>query len=272
VPNLTILLPPSESKASGGTDNRSWLDIARIPELNAFSELDETRHILFEDLHRALEQPVPALEKLFRVRGHALEAALEANWRLPGGPVLAAVRRYTGVMYDYLDYVNMAPTTRQAFEGSAILFSAAWGLLRPTDLIPDYKLKMDAKLPRLGRVSAFWKPQISSTLNRLLQGHVVWDLLPGAHRQAWDGRADMSALWRVRFVQSVEKNGQTTVRTVSHWSKALKGSLVRFLCERNIADPAECAEFEHPEGYAFAPHLSDLGERGGEVVFIQPME
>jgi cytoplasmic iron level regulating protein YaaA (DUF328/UPF0246 family) len=269
VSNYTILLPPSEDKASGGTDNRSWLEIAHVPTMNSFSALNEARHTLIKALHLTLNQPEPMLEQIFRVKGDTLAAAVEANWRLPGGPILAAVRRYTGVMYDHLDYVNMSRATREAFEKNAILFSGVWGILRPTDLIPDYKLKIDAKLPDLGKVSTYWKPHISSHLNALVKNHVVWDLLPGAHRQAWDGKAKARAHWQIKFVQAQNKNGAITYRTVSHWSKALKGALVRFICEHDITEPADFAGFDHPEGYIYSPELSHLDRNSGEVVFLR---
>jgi cytoplasmic iron level regulating protein YaaA (DUF328/UPF0246 family) len=265
-----ILLPPSEGKAPGGTDPRAWPDIAGDPALNAFPALDPQRAELIAALRRTLaSQPEPALRKIFGVKGAALAAAVETNRRLPAGPLLPAIERYTGVMFDYMSYATLPDEARRAFDTHVILFSGLWGLLRPADRIPDYKLKMDARLPGIGAVARFWKPAISRTLDELLGGRVVWDLLPGAHGKAWDGKAKMAACWQVKFVERVEKDGETRYRTVSHWSKALKGALVRFICENDVTDPAALADFEHPQGYRYRPELSKTSAEGGLLFFAK---
>lgn len=267
--DYTILLPPSEGKAGGGDDDRSWLAIADDPTHNAFGQLNDVRLQVIHALQEALSQPQTALSKLFGVKDERLATAIATNADLPNGPLLPAIRRYTGVLFDYLDYEGMAPETRRAFDERTILFSGLWGLLRPGDLIPDYKLKINASLPEVGRLSTFWKPHISALLNPLLAGFVVWDLLPNAHSRAWDGKSEMAAHWQVKFVQRVEKKGETSYRTVSHWSKALKGALVRFICAHDVTDPDPFVDFQHPQGYRFSPEMSKRDERGGELIFVQ---
>ena len=264
--NYTILLPPSEGKASGGLTS----DDGPLSSATSFANLIDARREAIAALHEALDLPRAEQRKLFGVKTDALDAAIDANAKLAnfGGedaPLLPAIERYTGVLFTYLDYPSLDPKTQQIFDEHAVIFSGLWGLLRPTDLIPDYKLKIDATLPALGKVSAFWKPYISETLNELLNDHVVWDLLPGAHRRAWNGQALMAAHWRVKFVE--RKGGK--LRTVSHWSKALKGALIGFLCENEIVDAQALVEFSHPEGYVFERGESEIGTRGGELMFMK---
>ena len=42
-------------------------------------------------------------------------------------------------------------------------------------------------------------------------------------------------------------------KTVSHWNKLLKGSLVRWLAETGSTDLDDLAAFEHPQGYRYEP-------------------
>ena len=263
--NYTILLPPSEGKAEGGNPRP-----VEGPS-DAFFELGPQRAKVVKALHSALKQSKVKREKLFGVKGEALERAMCINAQVPDGPLLPAIERYSGVMFDFLDYATMPAADRQKFDARAIIFSGLYGILRPTDPICDYKLKMDATLPskRVGNVASFWKPHISAILNERLAGHVVWDLLPGAHARAWDGKTDYAARWQVKFVQRVEKGGKTQLKTVTHWSKALKGALVRFVCAHDVTAPDAFSAFEHPEGYRFAPAESEMGERGGELVFVK---
>ena len=212
MPNYTILLPPSEGKAPGGDDCRNWIDIAADCRLNAFREMDLPRRAVINALQASLSQPTDDLSKLFSVKGERLDEAIATNGKLPAGPLMPAINRYSGVMFDFLDYGSMAKAEQAAFDQHAILFSGLWGLLRPTDLIPDYKLKMDASLPSLGKVSAFWKPLVSALLNPMLDDMVVWDLLPGAHRAAWDGKAAMRRAGRSSLCSGVSARASRSTR------------------------------------------------------------
>ena len=53
-------------------------------------------------------------------------------------------------------------------------------------------------------------------------------------------------------VRFVDREG----RTVSHWNKLLKGSLVRWILSDQPAGPEALAAFEHPLGYRFDPAAS----------------
>ena len=55
-------------------------------------------------------------------------------------------------------------------------------------------------------------------------------------------------------------------RTVSHWNKLLKGSLVRWLLTEQPAGPEELGDFRHPLGYRFDRRASSLDGRVATVV------
>jgi uncharacterized protein len=265
-----ILLPPSEGKAPGGDESISWADIAEDARYNTFCVLNDARSRVRDALQQTMaDQSRAELEKICGVKDLNLDEVLSVNQSVLTSPLLPAIQRYTGVLFDYLDYAGMESSAQSAFNANTILFSGLWGVLRPTDLIPEYKLKIDAGLPPLGKVSTFWRPHISRILNPLLADQVVWDLLPGAHSQAWDRKAPVAARWQVRFVERVEKKGRISYRTVSHWSKALKGALVRFICAHGITDPAAFEHFDHPQGYVYSPQESQPGPRGGELIFVK---
>lgn len=215
---MTVLLPPSEGKADGG----------RRPPWSAgtlgFPELDEARATALA----ALGDPAAA------------------------GPTMPAIERYTGVLYRELDYRSLPPASRRRFDRDVLVVSGLWGAVRPRDLIPAYRLKMGASLPPLGKMSTWWRPQLTAALTPRLRGRVVWDLLPNEHAAAWQpAQVAMTRRITVRFV---DVDG----RTISHWNKLLKGALVRHLLANPTGDPADLAGFEHPSGYRFDPLASDL--------------
>jgi cytoplasmic iron level regulating protein YaaA (DUF328/UPF0246 family) len=89
---------------------------------------------------------------------------------------------------------------------------------------------------------------------------VVWDLLPNEHEAAMDWSATApAARVTVRFLDAQG-------RTVSHWNKLLKGSLVRWLLTEQPSEPGALRGFRHPLGYRFDPRASVLDGDTAAVV------
>jgi len=249
-----ILLPPSEGKASGG--NGDPLNLGSL----SFNSLDPTRARMVKALGQLSQRPRSS-KKLLGVKGPALEKAMAENASLEVAPTLPAIERYTGVMYDAIDYRSLDGGARAVFSQSVVIMSGLFGMLRPSDKIPSYKLKMGAKLLRRGTCAAIWKPLISKSLadNDGAIG-VIWDLLPNEHSAAWDpAKVPHEARFTVKFV---ERAARGQLKTVTHLSKLLKGALVRHIVlnsnEAGGADAARqlMAGVSHPEGYEFHPGLT----------------
>lgn len=246
-----ILLPPSEKKRSGG-ERGGWL--------RSFPTLDPGRHEVIEALHRYLRRPDAHHQRLFGVKGDALAEAIVKNLAVLDSPTLPAVERYEGVLYNELNYRSLSAAAKQSFDDSAVIFSGLWGLVRPTDPLPDYKLKMGAALPPMNRLATWWRPQLSVALDDFVTDRVVWDLLPQEHATAWKGATET---YRLRIgVWFLDERG----RRVAHWNKLLKGSLVRLIVEHQPTSVEELIGFEHPEGYEL--DLKDSLSEGRTAVAI----
>lgn len=206
-----ILLPPSEGKAPGGA-GRPWA-VGR----SAIGALDLQRTEVLDALGD----------------GHPARTA----------GTLPAIRRYSGVLYKELDAASLRGTALRRLNRNVLTVSGLWGLVAPADPVPEYKLKMSASVPPLGKLSTWWRPHLTAALAPRASGAVVWDLLPNEHAAAvaW---ADLDPRRRVT-VQFLDRSG----RTVSHWNKLLKGSIVRWLLESGETDPLALQAFTHPQGY-----------------------
>lgn len=214
-PPPLILLPPSEGKAPGG-DGPAW---AR--GTMAVGSLD------------------PQRAKVLR--------SLRGRPAVRSAPTMAAIERYTGVLYRELDAASLPAAARRQLDRSVLVVSGAFGLVAPQDPIPNYKLKMSANLPPLGKLSTWWRPAITAALAARAGSAVVWDLLPLEHAAAIDwSQIDPAERLTVRFV---DRSGAT----VNHWNKLLKGSLVRWLAAHPRATVEDLAGFDHPQGYRFDP-------------------
>lgn len=261
-----ILLPPSEGKATAGEGPPIDLDSLSYDEFNG------TREQMIKALGQLSEKPRVA-QKILGVKGVALEKARADNAGLADAPTLPAIERYTGVMYDSIDYQSLDDEAKECFGQNTIIMSGLFGMVRPFDLIPTYKLRMGVKLRLNKTCAAIWKPLITTSLASTAENGVIWDLLPNEHSAAWDpSKISCETRYTVKFLEA-GRDGR--LKTVSHWSKALKGSLVRHL----VANPQAAGTvdtaldlltgFSHPEGYEYRPDLTAEVDGATEIVFLK---
>lgn len=217
-PDPVILLPPSEGKAADG-DGPAW-----DPTDGVFGDrLADQR----EQVARALARAKGGDEKLLGVGGKHLTRAQSANRSVLGAPTLPAGLRYTGVVWDHLDLGSLPAAARQRAATSIVVVSGLLGAVGVDDPTPDYRLKMNANLAPLGKLSTWWRPAVSAALNDHLAGRFVVDLLPNEHRAAWTPEPERYAGFaRVTFV---ERSGRSKGAAVGHDAKAAKGLLARHL-------------------------------------------
>jgi cytoplasmic iron level regulating protein YaaA (DUF328/UPF0246 family) len=244
-----ILIPPSEGKATGGSGD-PWQ-----PGTSRFATLDDPRQRVVKALLRAMRGSAVRRGALLGVKGGALAAATAANRSVREAPTMAAIERYTGVLYAELDPATLPRRSLTRARDQVVVVSGMWGLGAPFDPIPDYKLAMGSSLEGLGRLSTWWRPHVTHALAEVAGGRTVWDLLPNEHAAAWaPDAASLDARVRVRFLdRSVGADGEERLVAVSHWNKLLKGALVRHLLATQLDDPAGLIHFDHPLGYRYDP-------------------
>jgi hypothetical protein len=262
MPTPLVLLPPSEGKAPGG-DGPPWSDGRR-----AFTSLDPYRRDVIAALRRAMRDDQTRAAKLLGVSEASAQSAICANLVIDSAPTLPAIERYRGVLFGALAYDDLPAKLRRRVDEQVVIVSALWGAVTPSDPIPDYKLKMGASLPGVGRLSTFWRPALALVLDDMAAGRVVWDLLPAEHAAAWKPRGTAKAHIRVRFLDEVDRNGTRELVTVSHWNKLLKGALVRHIVDKQLRDPEGLARFSHPEGYVYRPELTTVSGRDVHVGLV----
>ncbi|MCC5875757.1 MAG: peroxide stress protein YaaA [Candidatus Sumerlaeia bacterium] len=263
----TLLLPPSEGKAPAPASGPCFEEIRKRASSNSFRELDPMRLQIFDALAEVLERG-HGLEKLFDVTGESLQEAIVVNRDISTAPVMVARDLYNGVMFQAIAYSSLKGPEKKLFNNQTVIFSGAFGLVRPADKIPPYKLKMGANLGgAVGKVVTFWKRPVSEILRRELRGKVVWDFLPDQHRRCWDGTGEIVARHQVKFVKRIVRDGIAEYKTISHHSKSLKGSLIRHLLRKNATKPGDLEDFVHEDGYRFNPELSVRNKRASVLVF-----
>ena len=162
-------------------------------------------------------------EKLLGVKGDHLLRAQSANSSLVGALTLPAWQRYTGVVWDHLDPSSLPAASRRRI----LVVSGLLGLVRADDPVPDYRLKMVANLPPLGKLSTWWRDALTTELRRLARRRVVVDLLPQEHRAALDLSGGVVDGVSLTLVDPSGKPG-------GHFAKAAKGELARAILTDGI--------------------------------------
>jgi cytoplasmic iron level regulating protein YaaA (DUF328/UPF0246 family) len=125
--------------------------------------------------------------------------------------------------------------------------SALFGLVRPSDRIPAYRLSGDTTLPGLGPVAAAWRPVLGAAVEEALGEGLLVDLRSTTYAAFW--RPQASSGPRVATVRVLHESGGRR-QVVSHFNKATKGRIVRAVLEDG-GRPRTPA--------AFADQLRDLG-------------
>lgn len=216
---LALLLPPSEGKAPGGR-GAGW-----DPASGRFRRLaDERRSVA-----KALVEADGGTEKMLGARGELYEQARAANRSVIGAPVLPAWRRFTGVVWTALDPPTLTPEATKRARSSVVVVSALTGLSAWSDPVPDFRLKLSANAPGVGRLDAFWRTPLSAALNHHLRRRTVVDLLPQEHRAAWVPDPARYRLVRPHFTTRSGAPG-------GHAAKHAKGRLARALLEGDDVD------------------------------------
>ena len=228
---IWVLLPPSEGKTPGG-DGTGW-----HPDSGAFPDLADARIRVANALRRAKG----GTKKALGADGDLLKRSKAANLAVIGGPTRPAWQRFSGVVWEALHPSDLTTRARRRAETGVIVVSAVTGLSAWSDPVPDFRLKLSASLPPIGRLAAFWHQPLTEVLNERLEGATVVDLLPNEHRAAWSPDPHRYDLVRPLLAT---RDG----KPAGHAGKATKGRLARAILEsgdveRSLAtfDPGELA-------------------------------
>jgi uncharacterized protein len=184
---VLVLLPPSEGKAAPARGRP--VDLAGL----AFPELTERRDALLDAL------------------GGDLRSA-------PSAPATSV---YTGVLYQRLGLPDLPARAQRR----VLIASGLWGMLRPRDRIPAYKLPIGSRLPGFGGLAAWWRPALREVLPDRA-GELVLDLRSGPYVAAWRPQA------AVRLeVRGFTETAGGSRKVISHMAKRVRGDVARAVLE-----------------------------------------
>ncbi len=220
---MLILLPPSEGKHAPRRGAR--LDLGSL----GFPVLQEPRAHVLDALVALCAAGTP--EEHTRARevlglGPTQTDELIRNAQLAAARTARADQVYAGVLYEALDVQSLPAAARRRATSRLAITSALFGLVRPADRIPAYRLSGQVTLPGVGPVARHWSRHLGPAVEEAAGGGLVIYLRSSAYLPFW--RPPKSLVDRVVTMRVLhEVDGQRKV--VSHFNKATKGRLVRDL-------------------------------------------
>src|SRR5579875_1915464 len=109
----------------------------------------------------------------------AREALLDAvDPQLRHAPAAPAAEIYTGVLFASLGLADLP-------WDNVLIASALWGVVRPGDRIPAYRLDISDRVPGIGGLAAFWREPLAAALP---DRGLALDLRSSGYVAAWQPR------------------------------------------------------------------------------------
>jgi cytoplasmic iron level regulating protein YaaA (DUF328/UPF0246 family) len=213
---LFVLLPPSETKRSGGGFLPLSLDTLAFPALTA-------RRGAVTSALAALSDDVDASVRALKL-GRTQLGEIERNAALLTSPTTSVIDRYTGVLYDALSAETLSGQGR-AFAGKHLLVhSALLGPVGGLDLVPAYRLSHDSRLPGLA-LKKHWATDVSAVLD------AVEGLLLDLRSEGYVSLGPAADHPHRFFLRVVTEAADGRTRALNHFNKKAKGQFARALLE-----------------------------------------
>ncbi len=211
---MKILLAPSETKRSGGTEPFK-LDTLLFKSLQ--SHRTELLHTYINVLQKGDMQILSkmfGLKKEMDILNHKKDIIHELTMK--------AIERYTGVAFDYLGYEKLDTNTQHYIDTHVILCSNLFGFLRADDMIPEYRLKQGEAVSEI-KVEKFYYEYGASLMEAYLKDEEILDLRAGFYDKFYKPQKNYTTL---KFI----KDG----KVVSHWAKAYRGIVLKEIAKAGV--------------------------------------
>lgn len=172
-----------------------------------------------------------AYPRLRETRERLIDAVDPALRRAPAIP---AAELYTGVLFAALGLADLP------WDG-VLIASALWGVVRPGDRIPAYRLDMSAKPGGIGGLAAYWRAPLRAALP---DRGLVLDMRSGSYAAAWQPRRALHLA--VRGLTEAPDGSRTVI---THMAKRVRGEVARLVIQTGGAErPEEVAEIAAAAG------------------------
>jgi cytoplasmic iron level regulating protein YaaA (DUF328/UPF0246 family) len=230
---MLLLLPPSETKDVGGKP----LNIGQVAL--TFGQLNEARDRVYAALRDLCAGDADVAAKVLGL-GKKQLGDLQVNLEVQTSPIMPALDRYTGTLYDGLhgrglkgtptEFASMGEAARDRAKETLLIQSALFGLIPAMNLIPNYRLSGTTRLPGLS-LKDVWSEGHERVWPRLEDSPII-DLRSKSYAELAPIPQGVEHFW----VEVVAAGSDGQQRAMNHFNKKAKGEFVRSVL--SLASPA----------------------------------
>ena len=170
------------------------------------------------------------------------------------GKRLPAILAYTGIVFKRLSPTDFTADDFLYAQDHLRISSFLYGLLRPLDLVKNYRLEGNVRLPLHGDRTLFdyWKPLLTEVFIEQIraQGGVLINLASSEMKDLFDWSRVEAAVRVITPDFQVIKGG--VPKTVVIYAKMCRGEMTRYILKNRLEDPEALKQF-HWEGFSFQP-------------------
>lgn len=165
---------------------------------------------------------------------------------------LPAILSYTGMVFKRINAADFSDEDFAFAQNHLLITSFLYGLLRPMDLIKNYRLEGNVKLGsgKGETMFNFWKPILTDFFIDCIksQGGVLVNMASEEMKSLFDWKRVCSEIRVVTPEFYTMKNGKLAAVTV--YAKMCRGEMTRFIIKNRIENPETLKGFEW-EGFTF---------------------
>lgn len=219
---MLFLLPPSETKSSGG----SAMSIQQVAL--TFGGLNPARDAVYQALAQLCRDEARAARVL--KLGPKQLGEIAKNLAVQTSPIMPALLRYTGTLYDAIhdrglkgsgtEHNQLGAAAISRAKELVLIQSSLFGLIPATDLIPEYRLSATTRLPGVS-LKKIWSTSHAAIWPRLAQGPLI-DMRSKQYAELAP-IPDSIEHFSVDVVLQAADGSRTTL---NHFNKKAKGQLV----------------------------------------------
>lgn len=180
------------------------------------------------------------------------------NFYAEDNQALQAILAYTGIVFKRLNPKDFSAADFYYAQDHLRLTSFCYGLLRPLDLIKNYRLEGNVVLPEPGDINLFdfWKPVLTNTFIAEIkkQGGILVNLASSEMKQLFDWKKIETEVQVITPEFRIDKGDQ--LKTIVVYTKMCRGEMARFILKNRLEDPKDLIHFTF-EGFAYRPELSE---------------
>ena len=183
-----------------------------------------------------------------------------------------AIFAYDGIQYKSISPENISKDGIEFLNDHLRIISGLYGILRPFDMIDEYRLEMQTKVKINDKANlySFWDGSISGNISEDLGGEgIVLNLASKEYSKTvekyFDNKKSESKIKLITCIFKVEKAGKLKVESTA--SKKARGYMARYIAENKI-DDIEGVKTFNIDGFTYSENESTEKE----IVFVKKVD